>query len=409
MEAFGRALRVPHVLALFAAATLGRLPYGIEGVATVLLVQQETGSFATAGAVGATSLIAAGVALPVLGRVIDVVGQTRVMVVCSAVHAAAGGAFLALVYAGAPTFVLCAVMFVVGFAFPPLSPALRSLWPEVLGDDPQLLRSVMAIDAITLELVFIGGPLLAALVIAIASPGVALVMGYAFCTLGGVAFAAQGPSRRWRGSGAGNFGLGPLRSPGLLTLLGTAALLGVGLGTLEVGLPAFGIDEGSRSIGPMALAALAVGSAIGGLVYGARPAVRLVPAYVALSAMLPLGLALLALPGSVAAMLLLAPLAGLALAPMTAAANEIAGRVAPQGTVTEAYAWVVTATIFGVAIGMGAGGAVIEAASWREAILVGAAGGMLGAAVAFAGRRTLTGRSAASPPGRPAAEASRGR
>lgn len=390
MEAFGRALRVPHVARLFGAATLGRLPYGIEGLAAVLLVQQETGSFATAGAVAATGQVAAGVALPVLGRVIDVLGQTRVMVACSVVHSAAGIALLALVYAGAPTVVLCGVMFVVGFAFPPLSPALRSLWPELLGDDPHLLRSVMAIDAITLELVFIGGPLLAALVVAVASPGAALVLGYAFCTLGGLAFAAQEPSRRWRGSGTGRFGLGPLRSRGLLTLLGTASLLGVGLGTLEVALPAFGIAHDLPSAGPMAIAALAVGSAVGGLVYGARPAVRLVPAYVALSAILPLGLALLVLPGSVAAMLALAPLAGLALAPMSAAANEIAGRIAPSDTVTEAYAWVVTATILGIAAGMGIGGAVIDAASWREALVLGAAGAAVGAAIAFGGRRTLT-------------------
>lgn len=389
MEAFGRVLRVPHVARLFAAATLGRLPYGIEGLAVVLLVQQEVGSFATAGVVAATGQIAAGVALPILGRVIDVLGQTRVIVVCSLVHSAAGAVLLALVHSGAPTLLLCAVMFVVGFSFPPLSPALRSLWPEVLGDDPRLLRSAMAIDAITLEIVFIGGPLLAALAIAVASPGAALVMGYAFCTAGGLAFAAQGPSRRWRGSGVGSFGLGALRSPGLLTLLGTAALLGVGLGTLEVGLPAFGVAEGSKSIGPVAIAALAVGSAVGGIAYGARPAVRLVPAYVAFAATLPFGLALLALPSSVLAMLVLAPLAGLALAPLTAAANEIAGRVAPRGTVTEAYAWVVTATILGVALGMALGGAVIEAASWREALLLGAGGAAVGAVVAFGWRGTL--------------------
>ena len=365
------------------------MPYGIEGMATVLLVQEETGSFAAAGAVAATVQVAAGVALPVLGRVIDVVGQTRVMVACSLVHVVAGAVLLALVHADAPTALLCAVGFVVGFAFPPLSPALRSLWPEVLGDDPQLLRSVMAIDAITLEIVFIGGPLLAALVIAVWSPGAALALGLVLCTVGGLAYAAQGPSRRWRGSGAGSFGLGPLRSRGLLTLLAAAALLGVGLGTMEVGLPAFGIDEGSSSYGPMAIAALAVGSAVGGILYGTRPAVRLVPAYVVLTAILPLGLVLLALPDSLLAMLLLAPLAGLALAPMTAAANEIAGRIAPRGTVTEAYAWVVTATILGVAAGMAIGGAVIESASWREALLLGAGGSALGALVTFARRRTL--------------------
>lgn len=392
MEAFGRVLRVPYVAVIFAAATLGRLPYGIEGLATVIFVQQETGSFATAGAVAASIQVAAGIGLPVLGRVIDVLGQTRILLLTAVAHAAAGVALIVLVDGEASILVLCAVAFVVGFSFPPLSPALRSLWGDLLGDDAQLLRSAMAFDAITLEIVFIGGPLLAALLIVVASPTAALVTGYALGALGSVAFAALPPSRRWRGSGEGSFGLGPLRSPGLLTLLGTAACLGIALGTLEVGLPAFGIAEDSTSAGPMAIAALAVGSAIGGLVYGSRTTARLVPGYIAFAAAMPVGLALLAVPTSIVAMLLLAPLAGLALAPFSAASNEIAGSVVPRENVTEAYAWVVTATIVGVAIGIGVGGAVIEAASWREAILVGVGGSALGAVVAFTWRRTLTPR-----------------
>jgi MFS family permease len=389
VEAFGRVLRVPHVASLFGAALLGRMPYGIEGLATVFFVQQETGSFATAGAVSASAAVAAGLGLPVLGRFIDALGQTRVLLAAAVVHLVAGAALIALVAADAPTQLLCAVAVVSGFATPPLSPALRSLWPDVLGGDPQLLRSAMALDAISLEIAFIGGPLLTALLVTVASPGLALAFGYAFSTAGGLAFASLRPSRRWRGSGAGSFGIGPLSSPGLLVLLGTAMPLGLALGTLEVGLPAFGVAEGTSSAGAMAIAALALGSGIGGLVYGSRPATQLVPAYVAFAAMLPVGMALLALPGSVTAMLLLAPLAGAALAPLTAAANEIAGLVAPEGTVTEAYAWVVTATILGVAAGIAGSGAVVEAAGWREAILIGAGAAGAGAVVAFAGRRTL--------------------
>ena len=390
MEAFGRVLRVQYVARLFAAALVGRLPYAIEGLATVLFVQEQTGSFATAGVVSASAAFAAGAGLPVLGRLIDVVGQTRVLLTALVVHAAGGAALIALVAAGTPTLVLCAVAVVTGFGTPPISPALRSLWPDVLGDDPQALRSVMALDAITLEFVFIGGPLLTALVVAVASPGVALAFGYAFSTAGALAFAAMGPSRRWRGSGVGNFGLGPLTAPGLLVLLGSAVPLGIALGTTEVALPAFGVEEGERSAGPMGIAALAVGSAIGGLLYGSRPAAALVRAYVAFSLLLPLGMALLAVPSSIAAMLLVAPIAGLALAPMTAAANELAGVVAPAGTVTEAYAWVITATVVGVAAGIALAGAIVEAAGWREALLAGAAAAAVGGVVAFAGRRTLT-------------------
>ena len=389
MKAFGRLLRVPHVTWLLVTATVARLPYGIEGLATVLYVHAERGSFATAGAVSASGAVAAGIGLPVLGRVIDAVGQTRVLLVTLVVHACAGAVLIALVEADAPTVALCAACAVGGFAVPPISPALRSLWPDVLGDDERALRSAMALDAISIEFVFIAGPLLTAIVVATVSPVLAVALGYAFAAGGALAFATLEPSRRWRGSGTGRFGLGPLTARGLQTLLAVSLPCGIALGTLEVGLPAFGVAEESASAGAVAIACLSVGSAAGGLWYGARAPQQLVRAFVLLSAALAAGIALLAVPSSVALMFLLAPIAGAALAPLTAASNELAGRVAPAGTVTEAYAWVVTALVVGVAAGTAIGGAIIESASWREAVLLGAAAAGVGALVAAVRRATL--------------------
>ena len=389
MQAFGRVLRVPHVRWVLATALFARMPYGILGLSTLLFVQRQTGSFAAAGAVGAAFSIAAGIALPILGRVIDVLGQTRVLVACAAVQSVAGAALIALGLADAPTAVLCAAAVVGGAGVPPVSPALRGLWPDLLGDDPIALRSALALDAISIEAAFVGGPLITALLVAVASPAVALAVGFATSGLGALSFAASKPSRRWKGSGTARFGLGPLASPGLRVLLGTSAPLGFAFGALEVGLPAFGVAEESASVGALSVAALAVGSAVCGVAYGARPPKQVVPIYVALCGVLPFGVALLALPDSVLAMLLLAPLAGAVVAPLTAVENELAGVVAPEGTVTEAYAWVITATITGVALGTAIAGVVVEAASWREAMLVAAAGALVGSFVALGGRRRL--------------------
>ena len=175
-------------------------------------------------------------------------------------------------------------------------------------------------------------------------------------------------------------------------MLATSIPIGFTLGTLEVGLPAFGIDEGSRSFGALAIAALSLGSAAGGLLYGARPPERVVAPYLLFATTFPFGVALLVLPTSLAAMLVLAPLAGATLAPLTAVQNELIGRVAPHGTVTEAYAWIITGTILGVAIGTAIAGAVIEASGWSDAILVGAAVGLLGTAVAVGSRGLLAAR-----------------
>ena len=124
--------------------------------------------------------------------------------------------------------------------------------------------------------------------------------------------------------------------------------------------------------------------------YGARAASRpLARTYLALVVALAPSLALLALADGLATMLVLAALSGCVIAPLTAAENELAGVVAPAGTLTEAYGWVITAVVVGVAAGSAAGGALVEAAGWRAAVLAPCVLVLAGAAVAFARRRTL--------------------
>jgi hypothetical protein len=140
------------------------------------------------------------------------------------------------------------------------------------------------------------------------------------------------------------------------TLVAAAMSFGVAFGASEVALPAFGLAEGSASLGPTVFAALAVGSVGGGLVYGAASPRTSCRSTSPAAAGVPLGLLALCLADSAPAMLLLAPLAGVMLAPLTAAENELAGRLAPPGAVTEAYAWVITATVLGFSLGTGLAG-----------------------------------------------------
>ena len=52
-------------------ALIGRIPIGMIGLTTVLLIRQQTGSYAIAGAVAAAYAISAGLVAPALGRLID--------------------------------------------------------------------------------------------------------------------------------------------------------------------------------------------------------------------------------------------------------------------------------------------------------------------------------------------------
>lgn len=388
MRRFRGVWATPQVPYVVLSSLVARMPYGINALAIVLFVHERTGSFARAGVVSAAYGAAAGVGLPIFGRVVDRVGQTRVLVVTASVHGVAVGALVGLGLAGAPTGVLALAGAAGGLSIPPISPCVRGIFDRVFSSE-ESLRAALALDAILLEVVYIGGPMLTALLVAVASPAAALVCSGVFMVLGALSFAAAPPSRGWRGAPVVAGRVGPLRSPGLRTLLVSSVGLGFGLGTVEVGLPAFGVEEGSRSLGGVFIAALALGSAAGGLLYGARAPAGIRRAYLLLGVALSVGIGLLALAGSTASMILLAPLAGAALAPLTAAVNELTGVVAPAGTLTEAYAWSITAAVAGMALGVACAGVIVDESGWRAALLAGSGAGLVTAAVAFWRRGTI--------------------
>jgi len=395
---YRRVLGVPHVPALVVGSLLGRMPYGMTSLCLVLFLVAQTGSFVAAGAVAAAAALAAALGAPLLGRVIDRRGQTTVLLAAVAVHTAGLVAIVAVGHADAPVIALAVLAAVTGAATPPLSPCLRTLWAVLLGDRGAV-RTALALDALVIEAVFVGGPLTVAVIVAIASPSVGLLAAAALALAGTLLFAVQPPSRDWRGSARRGRGSSPLLSAGIRTLLIGASGLGIVFGTLEVALPAFGAERGQPGVAGVGLAAIAAGSAMGGLTYGARTGgqapgagqtVDVRPLYLVLIAALPFAVAPLLLADSVLALLILAPLAGLAIAPLTAAENELAGRVAPPGTVTEAYAWMLTALVSGVAAGNALAGVLVEQAGWRAALGVACACGALAALITFARRGTLT-------------------
>jgi MFS family permease len=390
---YAEVLRVPHVARLVAATWLARFPIGINALAVILYLREQTGSYAVAGIVAGGLAAGSGVGAPVQGRLVDRFGQRRVLVPLAFVHALALGSIVAFTELGARTAVLLACSFAAGFAIPPTSAVLRSMWPDLLREHPELMAAAYALDSVTTELIFIAGPLLTALIAAAMSPAAALIISAASVMLGTIAFTAQAPSRAIRPdpearAAAGR--LGALASPGVRSLVLTSLPAGIGIGICEVTLPAFSDAEGSRALAGVLLAMWSIGSAAGGLAFGAwhrRPALQRV--HLAVTALLPLALLPLAAATSVPMMALLVLPAGMFIAPLLATRNELIGWVAPPGAKTEAYTWPVTAFVGGISIGSAMAGGIVEASSWRLAFLVAAGAAGVGAVVAFSRRATL--------------------
>ena len=136
--------------------------------------------------------------------------------------------------------------------------------------------------------------------------------------------------------------------------------------------------------------AAASSAPIGGALYGSRHGGRTARDYVAFSALFAVGLVPLVLvassPGALVPLLLIA---GMTLAPMLAAGYRLVEGLAPEGMVTEAFAW--TSTVFGSGIALGAStaGMLLEAHGARAAFAFAVVVAALGAAVTAARRSSL--------------------
>ncbi len=392
LERYRQLLGTPHVAAITASALLARLPIGIIGLALVLFLREETGSYASAGAVVAAFTAASAAAAPYAGRLVDRLGPVRVLAPMSVVHAAGTGLVVILGYGGAPVAAIMVAAAVAGCALPPISSVMRTLWPALLGRREELVTTAFALDAVMVELVFVSGPALVALLTALLAPAAALVLSGVLSLVGTVVFSARPPMRARAPAGrleeSGPFGA--LRAPGLQTLVLGTIPLGFALGCTEVILPAFAEAEGNRALAGVLLAAWSIGSVAGGVAYGARAhTLPLADRYVRFAVLLPVSLVPLAFAPSLTVMCLLVVPAGAIIAPTLAAGNQLVGDVTPAGRQTEAYTWPLTALIVGVAGGNAVAGVVVEATDWHTAFLVAATTGLAGGAILAARRGTL--------------------
>ena len=392
MSVYARILRAPGVAIIVFATLIGRMPIGISGLAILLFVRDVTGSFASAGLCAGALALGSAIGAPLQGRLIDRRG-VHMLLPLAVMHAAGLIVVLAAGEAGASTVVLAGASLVAGAATPPVSSVLRSRWPFLLAEQPELIPGAFALDSVMIELIFVIGPLVTTVVVATVGAQYALIVAAA-CALAGVLLLLGGlrgrPGPEPTAEGTRALGLGALAAPGLRTLVLASLPVGFTLGTIEVVLPAFSAEEGSAELAGVLLAVWSGASGVAGLAWGvlgnAQPLLR---AHLRLAWLLPLAIAPLLLATSPLAMAPLAVLAGLPIAPLIASRNQLVERVALAGTSTEAFTWPLTALVAGVALGAATAGTVIELSSWAGGVVVAIGVGLVGAVVLVARRATL--------------------
>lgn len=383
---------VPGFPRLLVSSVLGRLPSGMFSLAILLLVRGRTGSFLDAGlTVGAFTLAGAAVS-PLQGALVDRVGQTRVLLATAGGQGALLVGFVGLVQSGAPRAATVGMAALAGALLPPVSGCIRALWGEVSGD-PATLELAYALDAISQEVIYSLGPLLAGTLAVAISPAAGVLGCAAIAVLGTVFFASAPLSRAARGTrGAVSERArgGALASGGLRRLLLTAVFAGAVVGSAEVGLPALAVHAGARGSAGVLLALFSLGSMAGGLLYGAHEwGISVARRYIAILLGVELALAPLIAFDSLTAGLIFSAVAGLGVAPMLSCQFSLVGALAPPGTTTEAFTWHRAATVGGIAGGSALGGALIDSLGSSGAFALGCTGAALACVLAALGYRRM--------------------
>lgn len=379
-------LRRTHVARLMAGTLGGRLPSAMAAVMIPLILREHDAGYSFIGLVAAVYAIASAVGGPLLARLVDRVGQPWVLLGSSVVS---GLGFVMIAVAAQHHAVVVIAAVVAGAAMPPLEPSLRALWPDVVDEDQ--LDAAYAVDSAAQELIFVGGPLLVSVCVAFGSVAGSLWLGAGLGVLGSIVVATARPARQWRAPRRSTDWLGPLRSTGLLVLLVSLAGVGGALGMITIYAVAYAEVHPIWGGAPVLLAINAAGALTGGIIYGAirwkgSSAGRLAP----LAAGYTAAYGLLVLSSNVGVTIVLMYVTGLFLAPILAAAFAQVGALAPPGTTTEAFAWLVTLMTVGVSLGSAASGYLLGTGSLTRATLTGVISAGLGLLVLLAGRSRLT-------------------
>ncbi|MEU9593066.1 MFS transporter [Streptomyces sp. NPDC048219] len=362
---YAAVLRVPHARRTFAAALVGRLSYGTVGLALMLSVTRATGSYAVAGTVmalfGATGVFLS----PYRAGLVDRHGPRRALLPMAALYAALLCALAAAcAHPGTPAAVLAVTAALAGACTPPLGPTMRAVWAALLPDR-RMLQRAYGLDGVAEELLFVSGPLLVGVVVGVAPPAAGVLLSAVLVAAGTLAFAtspAAGALRTADGPGAdaGRPGAGHGRA--LLQPVVVTAGVGVAVSAVDLLVVAF---AGQRGLGgdtvAWVLAALSVGSAVGGLLngavtWGSSARVRLP----FLAAGLGLCLAAAGLAPGVGTLVVAVACAGLFVAPALTTAYLIADESVPPGFRNRAGAWVNTAVNAGMSAGAAGVGLLVE-------------------------------------------------
>ena len=397
---------IPRAWRFSVAGIIGRMPMSMYGLGTVLLISAGTGRYGLAGTVSAAGAIGGAVCAPQLGRLVDRLGQHRVLIPVCVIFALSVAGLVAAVTLRAPDWTLFLCGIAGGATMPQTGPMARARWSVLLAGSPRL-HTAFSVESVADELCFVVGPAAVTLLATQVHPAAGVTCA-ALCALGGsLWFASQRsteppvvsavvprgddpPVRAASGARTRRARRARLAAPGLVVLIPVYLFLGAMFVAIDLSTVDFAARSGHKPLAGFILGCYALGSATGGLWYGSRnwhaPAARRLA--VTLSLTVAGVCTFWAMPG----LLVLAPviyLCGLTIAPTLIAGYSLIESTALPGRATEAMSWLSTGISVGLAIGATAVGFILDAFGPRWGYAFAAAAGVTATLIYLSGLRRV--------------------
>jgi MFS family permease len=400
---YAEIFQVPRAWRFSAAGVIGRMPMAMFGLGTVLLISAATGRYGLAGAVSAVGSLGYAIMTPQLARLVDRLGQRRVLLPVSTVFAVSTAILIATVMLRAPVWAWFVAGTVAGATMPSLGSMVRARWSVLLAGSPRL-HTAYSFESVADELCFVIGPaavtVLATQVMPAAGVGIAALL----CVAGSLWFAAQ---RSTEPAPAGSVIVGRRRrytprlthdhdsaarlaAPGLAVLIPGYWFLGAMFVSIDLSTVAFAQHFGHKPLAGFVLGTYALGSATGGLWYGSRRWRHPVHLRFAITLTITVaGVATFWAQPNLVALACVIYLCGLTIAPTLIAGYSIVEAQALPGRRTEALSWLSTGIAVGVAAGSSITGFVIDSRGPRWGYALAACCGCACLLTCLAGLRKL--------------------
>jgi len=355
-------LRRPGAWQFSAAGAVARLPMSMVGIAIVLMVQGQTGSYAQGGRVSAAYIVTQAICSPQIARLVDRHGQSRVMRPLVVLTSLAMLGFMLAATTRAPEPVLWALAVLIGATVGSVGSLVRARWNHVL-DDGRALHTAYSLESAVDELVFVIGPVLATMLATSVHPAAGLLVPMLGAGLGGWWFLAQrGTEPPPRPVVVGARTRTVLADPAMVALVAVFVAVGGVFGGIDVATLAFAEERGHRSAAGLLLAGFALGSLLAGLGYGLRHwRSGAVTRLVVTTALLAGGVALFFTVSTLWALAPVMFVTGFTIAPTLITGNNIVQIVVADHQLTEGLTWLGTAIGVGVSVGTSVVGAVTDA------------------------------------------------